>query len=50
MQSLPTQALSKSELNNRNDRAAASRYALRREIERRNEQRALERQTMEVWQ
>lgn len=47
---LPTKALSKQELNSRNDKAAASRYALRREIERRNEQKALEDQLMEVWQ
>lgn len=50
MQSLPTQGLSKSELNARNDKRAASLYCRRQEIERRNEQKALEQQLKEVWQ
>ncbi|SNY95531.1 hypothetical protein [Halomonas sp. hl-4] len=50
MQSLPTRGLSKQELNTRNDKRAASLYCRRREIERRNEQKALERQTREFWE
>ena len=49
METRPTKAITKGELNSRNDKAAAVRYSKRREIDRRNERRALQRQIGEVW-
>ncbi|BCA91922.1 hypothetical protein HMSLTHF_16970 [Vreelandella aquamarina] len=49
METLPTKAITKQELNSRNDKAAAVHYSKRREIDLRNERRALQRQIGEVW-
>lgn len=49
METLPTKAITKQELNSRNDKAAAVHYSKRREIDLRNEHRALQRQIGEVW-
>ncbi|WP_404377848.1 PA3496 family putative envelope integrity protein [Vreelandella aquamarina] len=49
METLPTKAITKGELNSRNDKAAAVHYSKRREIDLRNERRALQRQIGEVW-
>ncbi|MDW0361004.1 hypothetical protein Q8G38_16945 [Halomonas venusta] len=49
MATLPTKALSKSELNSRNDKTAAARYSRRRDIDQRRADQALKRQLREVW-
>jgi hypothetical protein len=50
MATLPTKALSKSELNSRNDKTAAARYSLRRVIDQRKADKALQAQLREVWE
>jgi hypothetical protein len=50
MQSMQPLALTKSQLNSRNDKRAASRYARRLDIDNRNAERRLERSLREVWQ
>lgn len=47
---LPTRAITKGELNTRNDRAAAVRYSRRRDIDQRLADRALRKQLGEVWE
>jgi len=47
---LPTRALSKGELNNRNDRKASSRYSRRRDIDNRIADMRMKRELREVWQ
>ncbi|MGS2743573.1 PA3496 family putative envelope integrity protein [Halomonas sp. LS-001] len=46
---LPTKAITKSELNRRNDKQAAARYSRRRDIDNRNAERRLQQQLREVW-
>lgn len=49
METLPTKAITKGELNNRNDKTAAARYSKRRDIDQRLADRALRHQLREVW-
>lgn len=46
---LPTKAITKGELNSRNDQVAAVRYSRRREIDQRKADKALRDQLREVW-
>ena len=49
MATLPTKAITKQELNSRNDKTAAARYSKRRVIDQRIADRALRHQLREVW-
>ncbi len=49
MANLPTKAITKGELNSRNDKTAAARYSKRRVIDQRMADRALRHQLREVW-
>ncbi|MFI8748816.1 hypothetical protein ACIGG6_02255 [Vreelandella lionensis] len=49
METLPTKAITKGELNSRNDKTAAIRYSKRRVIDQRMADRALRHQLREVW-
>lgn len=49
METLPTKAITKGELNSRNDKTAAARYSKRRDIDQRLADRALRHQLREVW-
>lgn len=50
METLPTKAITKGELNSRNDKKASARYSLRRKIDQRLRDNALEKSLREVWQ
>lgn len=50
METLPTKALSKGELNRRNDKKAARRYRRRMELDQQLADMRLARELREVWQ
>lgn len=50
METLPIKAITKGELNSRNDKKAARRYSKRRDIDQRLQDMRHERSLREVWQ